>query len=209
MSRAELIKATGFTTGGGVTELLQELEESGFITQHISFNRVLRDSIYKLSDEYSLFYLKFIEQNRNSGSGTWLRLSATQSYKTWSGFAFEAVCLKHIAQIKQALGIAGVQTTASAWRYVPAKGETGAQIDLLIDRKDQCINLCEIKFSATEFVIDKKYAADLDQKLKVFTEKTQPRKTIFPTMITTYGVKQNDYYTGRVQAEIKMEQLFT
>lgn len=209
MSRAEIMKAAGFTTGGGVTELLQELEESGFITQHISFNRVLRDSIYKLSDEYSLFYLRFIEQNRNSGSGTWLRLSTTQSYKTWSGFAFEAVCLKHIAQIKQALGIAGVQTTASAWRYVPVKEETGAQIDLLIDRKDQCINLCEIKFSTGEFVIDKKYAAELDQKVKVFTEKAQPRKTIFPTMITTYGVKQNDYYTGRVQAEIKMEQLFT
>ncbi|MBL7758942.1 MAG: ATPase [Chitinophagaceae bacterium] len=102
-----------------------------------------------------------------------------------------------------------MQTTASAWRYVPVKEKTGAQIDLLIDRKDQCINLCEIKFSTGEFVIDKKYAAELDQKVKVFTEKTQPRKTIFPTMITTYGVKQNDYYTGRVQAEIKMEQLFT
>lgn len=210
LNRAELIKATGLVTGGGVTDLLQELEESGFITQYIPVHRKLRDAIYKLSDEYSLFYLRFIEPTRATGSGTWIRQLASAGYKSWSGFAFEAICQKHIPQIKQALGIAAVHAEASAWRYMPAdKTEQGAQIDLLIDRQDHCINLCEMKFSENEFVIDKKYAAELDRKANVFRQQTSTRKTIFPTMITTYGVKQNEYYTGRIQAEVKMEQLFT
>lgn len=209
MTRAEVIEACGFTTGGGTTRLFDELEESGFITQYIPFQKTSRDSLYKLSDEYSIFYLRFIEHARATGAGTWHRIAAGQSYRSWSGFAFEAVCQKHVPQIKQALGIAGVYTEASGWRYAK-KGETGAQVDLLLDRQDHCINLCEMKFSAdaTGFMIDKKYAAELDAKLAVFREQTKTRKTIFPTLITTYGIKQNDHYTGRVQAEVTMEDLF-
>lgn len=208
MTRAEIIGACGFTTGGWTTELFDELEQSGFITQYIPFDRTLRDAVYKLSDEYSLFYLKFIEGARATGAGTWLRLSQTQSYTSWSGFAFEAVCQRHQYAIKQALGIAGVYTEVSAWRYTPKKGETGAQIDLLLDRADHTINLCEMKFARDEFVIDKKYAGELDNKIKVFKEQTKTRKTIFPTLITTYGTKQNIYYTGRVVSELTMEDLF-
>jgi hypothetical protein len=208
MTRAEIIDACGFTTGGWTTELFNELEQSGFITQYIPFDRTIRDAIYKLSDEYSLFYLKFIEGARATGAGTWLRLSQTQSYTSWSGFAFEAVCQKHVDAIKQALGIAGVYTEASGWRYTPKKGETGAQIDLLLDRADHCINLCEMKFSAREFTIEKKYASELDNKVTVFKDQTKTKKTIFPTMITTYGTKQNMYYTGRIISEVTMEYLF-
>jgi uncharacterized protein len=208
MTRAEIIEACGFTTGGWTTELFDELEQSGFITQYIPFDRTLRDAIYKLSDEYSLFYLKFIEGARATGAGTWLRLSQTQSYTSWSGFAFEAVCQKHVDAIKQALGIAGVYTEASGWRYTPKKGETGAQIDLLLDRADHSINLCEMKFSGDEFTIDKKYAVELDNKVTTFKAQTKTRKTIFPTMITTYGTKQNIYYTGRIVSEVTMEDLF-
>lgn len=208
MSRAEVIDACGFTTGGWTTHLFEELEESGFITQYIPFDKTARDSIYKLTDEYSIFYLKFIKHAKATGSGAWLKLSAGQSYNSWSGFAFEAVCQKHVPQIKQSLGISGVYTEASGWRYIPKKGETGAQIDLLLDRQDHCINVCEMKFAADEFVIDKKYAGELDSKVKVFKEQTITKKTIFPTMITTYGTKQNIYYTGRIVAEVTMEDLF-
>jgi AAA+ ATPase superfamily predicted ATPase len=208
MSRAEVIEACGFTTGGWTSALFKELEESGFITQYIPFDKTARDSIYKLTDEYSLFYLKFVENTRTTGAGSWLRLSTGQSYNSWSGFAFEAVCHKHLPQIKQALGIAGVYTEASAWRYIPKKGETGAQIDLLLDRQDHCINVCEMKFAGSEFTIDKKYATELDNKVKVFREQTLTKKTIFPTMITTYGTKQNVYYTGRIVGEVVMEDLF-
>ncbi|MET0637015.1 MAG: ATP-binding protein [Chitinophagaceae bacterium] len=208
MTRAEIIQACGFTTGGWTTELFDELERSGFITQYIPFDRTVRDAIYKLSDEYSLFYLKFIEGTRATGAGTWLRVSQTQSYSSWSGFAFEAVCQKHVDAIKQSLGIAGVHTEASGWRYTPKNGKTGAQIDLLLDRADHTINLCEIKFSGGEFTIDKKYAGELDNKVTIFKGQTKTRKTIFPTMITTYGTKQNIYYTGRIVSEVTMDELF-
>lgn len=208
MSRTEVINAAGLITGGWTTKLLEELEESGFITQYIPFGKTARDSIYKLTDEYSIFYLKYIEHAKSSGSGTWVKLSTGQSYTSWSGFAFEAVCQKHVQQIKQALGITGMYTENSGWRYIPGKGENGVQIDLLLDRQDNCINLCEMKFANDEFTIDKKYAAELDTKAKVFKEQVKTRKTIFPTMITTYGVKENIYYTGRIVAEVKMDGLF-
>ncbi len=208
MTRAELLEMCGLTTGGTTTRLFEELEQSGFITQYIPFEKTARDSIYKLSDEYSLFYLKFVDRVRATGTGTWHKIAEGQSYNSWSGYAFEAVCLKHVHQIKKALGIAGVYTEASAWRYSPKDGDKGAQVDLLLDRADHCINLCEIKFSSGEFSIDKKYANELDNKTKIFQEKTKTRKTIFPTMVTTYGTKQNVYYTGRIVAEVKMEDLF-
>jgi hypothetical protein len=208
MTRTEVIKACGFTTGGWTTNLFEELEESGFITQYIPFDKTARDSIYKLTDEYSLFYLKFMRKPRATGKGTWLKLCAGRSYNSWSGFAFETVCQKHVPQIKQALGISGVYTESSGWRYIAGRGDAAAQVDLLLDRQDHCINLCEIKFASDEFVIDKKYAAELDNKVKVFREQSKTRKTIFPTMITTYGTKQNHHYTGRVLAEVTMEDLF-
>lgn len=136
LNRTEIIEICSLSSGGTTTKLLEELEQSGFISQYILFDRTARDSIYKLSDEYSLFYLKFIEDSRATGAGTWLRLGTGASYISWGGFAFEMVCQKHVLQIKRALGIEGVLTEASGWRYVPRKGETGAQVDLLLDRQD-------------------------------------------------------------------------
>jgi len=208
MSRNEVLDASGLATGGTTTKIFDELEQSGFISQYIPFEKASRDAIYKLTDEYSLFYLKFIERSRATGAGTWHKVAEGQSYNSWAGYAFEAICQKHILQIKEALGIGGVFTEVSGWRYSPKKGETGAQVDLLLDRNDHCINICEMKFSGSEFVIDKKYAEELDKKIKIFTEQTRTKKTIFPTMITTYGTKQNTYYIGRVTSEVKMDKLF-
>lgn len=211
LTRNEIITACDLSSGGTTTKLLSELEESGFITQYIPFDKTAKDSIYKLSDEYSLFYLKFIESAKTTGAGTWLRLSTGSSYISWGGFAFEAICQKHVLQIKRALEIGGVLVETSVWRYMPKKGEQGeqgAQIDLLLDRRDLCINVCEMKFSLSEFVIDKKYESEIENKLKVFRENTKTKKTLFLTMITTYGVKKNDYYTSLVQNEVKMDALF-
>lgn len=208
LNRSEIIEECGFTSGGTTTKILNELEESGFITPYIPFEKKKNESVYKLSDEYSLFYLKFIENAKDTGSGAWLRQYNTAVYTIWSGFAFEAVCLKHVLQIRRALGIEGVLTFASTWRHNPGKTKQGAQIDLLLDRKDQCINICEMKFSNSEFVIDKKYAAELDNKINVFRNETRTKSTLFLTMITTYRTKQNEYYLGRVQNEIDMKDLF-
>lgn len=208
LTRNEIIEKCGFTSGGSTSRVLQELEESGFITPYIPFQKNTNESIYKLSDEYSLFYLRFIERTRDRSNGAWIRQYGTQAYTSWSGFAFESVCQKHILQIRRKLGIEGVLTNASTWRHTPGKGERGAQIDLLLDRQDRCINICEMKFSGSEFVIDKKYAAELDLKVNVFREETSTRKTLFPTMITTYGVRRNEYYLGRIQDEVLMGDLF-
>jgi uncharacterized protein len=208
LTRNEIIEECGFSSGGTTSRILQELEESGFITPYIPFQKNANESRYKLSDEYSLFYLKFIEHAKDSTDGAWLRQYGTPAYTIWSGFAFESVCQKHVLQVRRKLGIEGVLTYSSVWRHAPGKGATGAQIDLLLDRQDRSINLCEMKFSSGEFVIDKKYAAELDSKISVFRTETGTRKTIFPIMITTYGTKKNEYYLGRIQAEVLMEDLF-
>lgn len=210
LTRNEIIDEVKLSSGGTTTLLLEELEESGFISSYIPFGKTSKEGIYKLTDEYSLFYLKFIEGSKATGAGTWLRQNNTSSYISWSGFAFEAVCQKHIEQIKKALGITGVLVEESGWRYQPQKGggEKGAQIDLLLDRKDRCINLCEIKFANTEFIITKSYHQELTNKIEVFREHTKNKKTLFLTMITTYGVKENIHSVGLVQNEVKMNDLF-
>jgi hypothetical protein len=209
LTRNEIIAECGFTSGGTTTRILEELEESGFITRYIPFQRNANESIYKLSDEYSLFYLKFIEHAKDTADGAWLREYGTPTYTIWSGFAFESVCQKHVLQVRRKLGIEGVLTNTSTWRHAPGKEAHGAQIDLLLDRQDRCINICEMKFSSGEFVIDKKYAAELDIKVNVFRAETGTKKTLFPTLITTFGTRKNEHYLGRIQAEVLMENLFT
>ena len=208
LTRTEAIQQSGLSSGGTTSRLFEELAESGFITAYIPLDKKVNDSIYKLTDEYSLFYLKFIEKARTKGPGTWLKLTSTPSWKSWSGFAFEGICFKHAPQIKKALGISGVLTSESVWRYKPRGEEQGTQIDLLIDRTDHCINICEMKFAQSEVIIDKAYAENLRQKENVFRERTRLRKTLFLTMVTTYGVRKNDYYVGLVVNEVKMDALF-
>ncbi|WP_036601614.1 AAA family ATPase [Olivibacter sitiensis] len=208
MTRNEIIKAIGLTTGGGLTKILNELEESGFISGYIPFEKTAKDSLYKLTDEYSLFYLKFIEHARATGEGTWIKLSQGSSWKAWSGYAYENICMKHAAQLKRALGIGDVYTEVSPWRYRAKEEEQGVQVDLLFDRQDKCINLCEIKFYNGAFAIDKAYADKLKQKLRIFREKTKTRKTVFLTLITTHGLKQNTYSLELVQKELTMKALF-
>lgn len=208
LTRNEIISSSKLSSGGTVTKVLTELEESGFIAAYIPFDKTSKEAVYRLTDEYSLFYLKFVERSRATGEGTWVRLSEGSSWKSWSGFAFEAICLKHLPQIKKALKIENIYTEESIWRYVPGKSKPGAQIDLLLDRRDRCINICEMKFSTELFTISKKYADELTQKQEVFENKTKTKKTIFLTLVTTYGVAKNAYYKSHVQNEVTMEALF-
>ncbi|MEP7144794.1 MAG: ATP-binding protein [Ferruginibacter sp.] len=208
LTRNGIIEACKLTSGGGTTQLLEELTESGFISPYIPFDKAAKDSIYKLTDEYSHFYVKFIENSRFTGAGAWAKFTMGTSWKSWSGIAFESICMKHVLQLKRALGIEGVHTEVSVWRSRPQNDAQGAQIDLLIDRQDQCINICEMKFAINEYEISKGYANELENKMKVFRSNTQTRKTLFLTMITTQGVKNLNSYPGLVQNEIKMDALF-
>ena len=207
LTRTEIIDKAGLTSGGTITGLLEELIESGFVMDWQPYDKKSKDTIYKLADEFTHFYLKFMEKNRSSGDGIWQSFSTGQSWKSWSGVAFERVCLKHIPQIKKELGISNVYTEESAWRYQPKKGK-GAQIDLLLDRKDFVINLCEMKYSESEFLIDKAYAGDLENKRDVFKSQTKTKKSIFLTFVTTFGIKDNEYAKRLIQNSIIMDSLF-
>ena len=207
LTRGEIIDKAGLSSGGTITGLLEELIESGFVMAWQPYDKKSRDTIYKLADEFTHFYLKFMERKRSSETGVWQSFSTGQSWKSWSGVAFERVCLKHISQLKKGLGIAAVYTEESAWRHLPKKG-IGAQIDLLIDRKDFVINICEMKYSESKFIIDKGYAGELDNKRDVFKQETGTKKSLFLTLVTTFGVKENDYFTKLVQNSVKMDTLF-
>lgn len=206
MTREEMLQKTGISNGGSLTRLLQELEESGFIRRYKAFGNAVRDAHYQVSDFYSLFYLKFIKSADLDDQNTWLDKLDHPEVRAWSGYAFEQVCRAHLSQIKQALGISGIQTSASVWTGTDSISQ--AQVDLVIDRRDHAINLCEMKFSVNTFVINKAYAAELRQKVGVFKTATATRKAVFLTFITTFGLAKNEYAGSLVQKSLTMEVLF-
>lgn len=205
ISRADIINSTKMTDGGTFTKVLNELEQSDFITACYPFDKIKKETIYRLTDEYSLFFLKFMNNKKNIN---WQQLSASTTYKTWSGYAFENICMKHIEQLKYALGISAVYTEISSFL---AKGNAkikGAQIDLLIDRQDNAINICEVKFYDKPFTLNKSYADELRNKLMVFQEKTGTRKSLFITLISPFPLVENLHSTGLVQQNVTAESLF-
>ncbi|MBK8566327.1 MAG: AAA family ATPase [Saprospiraceae bacterium] len=208
LTRSAIIQQTKLSDGGTTTRYLEELEQSGFITSYYPFGKKKRDIVYRLTDEYSLFYLNFIESNRNQGNDVWHHLSQTQHYRAWSGYAFESICLKHIPQIKQALGIAGIYSEASAFYSKGTKDEPGIQVDLLIDRKDQVVNLFELKFYNAALSLDAKDAADLREKVRVFKEVSKTRKQVFLNVIASFGLKTNEHSLGIVDKWFDMNILF-
>jgi AAA+ ATPase superfamily predicted ATPase len=208
LTRTELVQNSRLPEGGGATTVIEELLHSGFISIYQPFGKKKKDSLYRLTDEFTLFYLKFMEVNRQEGPGTWQQMSQTQTYISWAGYSFENVCLKHLSQLKKALGISGVYSIASSFLKRGTDEEEGIQFDLLIDRNDHVINICEIKFYSAEVTLDKTTAMDYRSKLAAFKESTRTRKQVFLTMITTFGVKQNQYSLGLVDAELTMDDLF-
>ncbi len=159
-----------------------------------------------MSDFYSLFYLRFIKENRNFNEGIWINAIDSPSQRAWSGYAFEQVCMAHIPQIKKALGISGVLSNSASWKSKQIDG--GAQIDLIIDRRDQVVNLCEVKYSLHPFTITKSYAENLNNKISTFRTETRSRKTLFLTMISTHGLVKNIHSSTLIQNEISMDDLF-
>ncbi len=211
LKRKDIIRETKLETGGALTTILDELESSGFICRMLPLGRTIRDPHYRLLDELTLFHLRWVDNqgNRNM-SPEWPGQRLAPAGRAWSDYAFENICLRHSAQIKKALGIAGVRATVSSWQYHSAnKHDSGAQIDLLFDRADGVITVCEMKFSEDVFVIDKAYARELRSKLQVFRRVTAPRKLIFLAMVTVHGLKSNEYQAELVQNAVSIAALFT
>jgi predicted AAA+ superfamily ATPase len=209
LTRNELIAAAGLTSGGRASHILDELEESGFILRTPQIGLPVKDAVVRLVDEYSLFYLRWIENHQGSAGNVWINKRGTAAWRAWSGYAFEGICIKHIASLKRALGIEAVETTERAWHDRPAdRADRGAQVDLVIERRDASINLCEMKFSEGEFAIDKKYAGELRHKRDTFRRVTGSRKTLLVTLITTHGLRGNPYARELVDKSLTMDALF-
>ena len=212
LTRNEILKSVGIKTGGTATTIMNELQESGFIDSYIPFGKSSKDQLFKLSDEFTKFYFDWIEPlgKRTPGLGFWQKKQNQPATNSWAGFSFESLCLKHVSQIKKALGIALVESGESTWRYIPVgnEKEEGSQIDLIIDRKDATINLCEIKFAGKPFVVDAEYAAKLRRRREVFVTQTGTRKSVLNTFITSFGTHQNEHALEAVDNSIQMEELF-
>jgi uncharacterized protein len=208
LTRNEIVSLSKLADGGGVTRCLDELISSGFVSTYFPFGKKKKEMLYRLTDEYSLFYLQFMENKAHKGENIWLELSQTQDYKSWSGYAFESLCLKHIPQIKNALGISGVYAETSSFYQKGTAQEKGIQIDLLIDRKDNVINIFELKFYSGLMTLNKAYAEDLRDKITTFKEMTQTRKQVFLNLLTTFGLKQNEHSLGLIDKALTMDVLF-
>lgn len=207
MTREEILEAANKESNGALSKVLDELEYCGFIRKYNDYGKKTKQAIYQLIDNYTLFYFKFILQNENNDEHFWSASIDSAMHRAWSGLAFERLCLAHIQQIKAGLGIAGVLSNVYAWRKEADENGKGTQIDLLIDRNDQVINICEMKYSLSEYVIDAEYERNLRNKKNAFINATNTHKAIHLTMVTTYGVRKNTHY-GIVQNEILLDDLF-
>jgi uncharacterized protein len=208
MSRAEILKQTDLADGGSTSDTLEELVNSGFVATFYAFGKKKKEMRYRLTDEFSLFYLQFIEDKRSEGAGTWERLAQTPLWKSWSGYAFESICLKHVPAIKKALGLSGIYTEASAYYLKTSDFGRGIQVDLLLDRNDQAINLFEIKFYQSPFVVTKEQADEFRLKTAIFKAATHTNKQVFFTLLTTFPVVPNEQSLGSVDIALDMNCLF-
>lgn len=205
-TRKEIIRETGYSDGGRLTQNLNALIASDFVIKYIPFGCGKREEHYKLVDPFCIFYLKFVENRDSMIDGFWQQNVDAQPIVSWRGYAFENVCFCHISEIKKALGINGISTKESAWTKT-GKDDKGAQIDLLIIRKDNVVNMCEMKFYSDVFVVDKDYDMLLRHRQSVLFENLPKKNTIHNTLVTTYGIKNNEYKWA-FENVITMEDLF-
>jgi len=208
LNRNEIMLAGGFVNNGALSEMLDDLEWCGFIRSYSMMGNKKKSKLYQLVDNYTLFYYEFIDGQRH-GTNYWMSLIGKPIYNTWCGLAFERVCLWHIDQIKRKLGISGVMTNEYAWRcaHDEQNGRSGVQIDLLVDRADGIIDMCEMKYSADEYVITADYAAELRRKRSKFMEVTKTKKAVHTVMVASNGVAHNSEW-NEIQNEVTMDDMF-
>ncbi len=207
LSRLDLIKKSKVNAGGPYTRAMEDLILSGFVIEETPFGKKKRGAIYRLTDEYSVFYHRFISGQKKSDEDIWQLISQSQKYKIWAGYAFESLCLKHIKQIKKALGISKVYTETSSFSHKSKQAKEGFQIDLLIERKDKAINLCECKFYDAPVTITAAYAKQLNHRKSLFRTTSGTPKSVFTTLISNQPVGRNKHYLDAVDNVIELREL--
>lgn len=204
LTQKEIKRELNLSDGGNLSEVLNNLSECEFIRKYRAFGKSKRESLYQLIDLYSLFYLRFVGDDQGKDPHYWSNLNNTPTRTSWQGYAFENVCLHHLQQIREALGIQNIISNACSWTSEDEKNR--AQIDLILERNDQVVDLCEIKYCNTLYEINKDYANWLTNRMDLFKAQTKTRKALHLVMITPYGLKSN-LYQGIVQNEITLEDL--
>jgi AAA+ ATPase superfamily predicted ATPase len=206
--RGELEKATGFS-GGGLTKMLDNLERCDFIISYGQYGNKSRQTLYRLADFYTLFYLRYVENNQSRDEQYWQHHFSDRSVEAWEGFTFEEVCLRHLPHIKFGLGISGMATESSAWRFIPAQDDQrkGAQIDLVIKRADKVIHLVEMKFSESPFIITKDYEQRLKDRKNLFMEVNKLQRGPVHTFITPMGIARG-IHASLVHSQLTAKDLF-
>lgn len=205
LARDEILTKFKVISSGWFSNILEELEASGFVEIQIPYAKNAKNAYYKVIDNYSLFYVNFKKTKKIQN---WTAQQNTQQWKTWSGLTFENVCFYHKATITKKLGIAGIQTSVSSWQHKGNDEMQGTQIDMVIDRGDKAINICEIKFNENPYIITKSYAQALRLKMTAFNHFTKNRKTLFCTFITAGGLVQNTEASSLLQATIELDDFF-
>ena len=206
MSRAELSRASKLPPNGHLTESLGELEQCDFVEKYSDFTKPKNGSYYYLKDPFTLFCLRYMKNNNTKDEYFWTNFTEDGGHRAWCGYAFEQLCRVHIKQIKEKLGILGVSTDTTSWRSKSAL--PGAQIDLLISRRDGVINLCEMKYTKHPHVITKAEASILERKKSVFLMETKSKSAIHITLVTTWGLEKKGYHSI-AQSEIILDDLFS
>lgn len=207
ITRQEIAEQAKASANGSLTKALKNLIDCDFIRKYSSFGKKERNALYQLTDLSILFYKRFVEKYNGKDEHHWSNIIDSPSRRTWTGIAFEQVCLLHVPQIKQALGIAGVQTEVGSWRFAGDEYSAGTQIDMLISRRDRVINICEMKYSSFKYEITLKYNRELRERVSTFRNVTKTRNALYLTMITPWGVKMNAN-SGVVTQNVTLDHLF-
>ena len=185
MTKREIIEELGVTDNGNLTEILDNLCKCDFIRKYSAFGKKERDMMYQLVDHYCLFYLRYVQHDNSQDQHRWSHTIDNGAKQAWSGYAFEQVCLRHIEQIKQALKIDTILSDVCSWQNAEA------QIDLVIERNDHTINLCEMKYRQEQFSVTKKYYEEMNNRRELFRKATKSTKALHLTIVTPFGIKDN------------------
>ena len=207
MTRNEILSTSNLYDNATFSNALEELEQCTFVRKFYAYKKKSKDILYQLIDNFTLFYFHYISRNSSHDTDFYTHSAGTKNRTSWQGIAFERLCLWHIPQIKKKLGISGIITSVNSWRTSAGSNHEGAQIDLLIDRNDKVINLCEMKYSDTPYALTAKIFNELQRKENVFNTVTHNTKTIHLTMITTFGITHNTY-ANKIQSQVTLNDLF-
>ena len=166
------------------------------------------------SDAFNLLW-DFLKQMPVDGDEHfWTSQAGGSIHAGWAGRAFERVCMQHVAQIKEALGFSAVVSSVHSWSYKgekdPVSGRTihkGVQIDLLIDRNDDTINLCEIKYTNAAYTLTEEEDERIRNRKETFIRETGTEKTVLITMITAFGLTPGGY-ADDIHCQLTMADLF-